>query len=55
MLSLPPGIQVFMAIEPVDMRKSFDGAWQCLTLNAGNQVRRNGAFADSPDCPPHPV
>ena len=25
MLSLPPGIQVFMAIEPVDMRKSFDG------------------------------
>lgn len=25
MLSLPPGIQVFMAIHPVDMRKSFDG------------------------------
>ena len=25
MLSLPPGIQVFMAIGPVDMRKSFDG------------------------------
>jgi len=25
MLSLPPGIQVFMAVEPVDMRKSFDG------------------------------
>jgi transposase len=25
MLSLPPGIQVFMALEPVDMRKSFDG------------------------------
>lgn len=25
MLSLPPGIQVFMAIAPVDMRKSFDG------------------------------
>ena len=25
MLSLPPGIQVFMAIDPVDMRKSFDG------------------------------
>ena len=22
MLSLPPGIQVFMAIDPVDMRKS---------------------------------
>jgi transposase len=25
MLSLPPGIQVFMALEPVDCRKSFDG------------------------------
>lgn len=25
MLSLPPGIQVFMAMEPVDCRKSFDG------------------------------
>jgi transposase len=25
MLSLPPGILVFMAVEPVDMRKSFDG------------------------------
>jgi transposase len=24
-LSFPPGIQVFMAVEPVDMRKSFDG------------------------------
>ena len=25
MLSLSPGIQVFMALEPVDLRKSFDG------------------------------
>lgn len=25
MLSVPPGVQVFMAVEPVDMRKSFDG------------------------------
>ena len=25
MLSFPSGIQVFMAVEPVDMRKSFDG------------------------------
>lgn len=25
MLSFPPGIQVYMAIAPVDMRKSFDG------------------------------
>jgi transposase len=25
MLNFPPGIQVFMALDPVDMRKSFDG------------------------------
>lgn len=25
MLTLPPGIAVFMAVQPVDMRKSFDG------------------------------
>lgn len=25
MLSLAPGIQVFMAVEPVDLRKGFDG------------------------------
>jgi transposase len=25
MLSFPTGVQVFMAVEPVDMRKSFDG------------------------------
>jgi len=25
MLSFPPGIQVYMAVAPVDMRKSFDG------------------------------
>lgn len=25
MLSFPTGLQVFMAVEPVDMRKSFDG------------------------------
>jgi transposase len=25
MLSFPPGLQVFLAVEPVDMRKSFDG------------------------------
>lgn len=25
MLSFSPGLQVFMAVEPVDMRKSFDG------------------------------
>ena len=24
MLSLPPAVQVFMAIEPVDLRKGFD-------------------------------
>lgn len=25
MLSLPPGLRIFVAVDPVDMRKSFDG------------------------------
>ena len=37
MLSLPPGIQIFMAIEPVDMRKSFD----CLSAAVQTVFARN--------------
>jgi len=37
MLSFPPGIQVFMAVQPVDMRKSFDG----LTAAVESVFERN--------------
>ncbi len=29
MLSLPPVVRVFVALEPTDMRKSFDGLEGC--------------------------
>ncbi len=38
MLSLAPGLQVFMAIEPVDMRKSFDGLTAAVTTVFGANV-----------------
>jgi hypothetical protein len=42
-------VEVWVATTPVDMRKSFDGAWQYLTLNASSRFRRCGAFADLAD------
>lgn len=38
MLSLPPGIQVFMAVEPVDMRKGFDGLSAAVQAVFGRNV-----------------
>ena len=38
MLSLPPGIQVYMAVEPVDMRKSFDGLSAAVQTVFGRDV-----------------
>lgn len=38
MLSFPPGIQVFMAVGPVDMRKSFDGLSAAVQTVFGRDV-----------------
>lgn len=38
MLSFPPGIQVFMAVAPVDMRKSFDGLGAAVQTVFGRDV-----------------
>lgn len=38
MLSLPPGVQVYMAVEPVDMRKSFDGLSAAVQSVFGRDV-----------------
>jgi transposase len=38
MLTWPPGIQVFMAIEPVDLRKGFDGLSAAVQAVFGRQV-----------------
>lgn len=37
MLSFPSAIRIFLAVEPVDMRKSFDG----LYAIAANQLKEN--------------
>lgn len=38
MLSVPPGVQVFMAVEPVDLRKSFDGLSAAVQATFGRNV-----------------
>jgi transposase len=38
MLSFPPGIHVFMAVAPVDMRKSFDGLSAAVQTVFGRDV-----------------
>lgn len=38
MLGLPPGVSVFMALEPVDMRKSFDGLGAAVEAVFGRSV-----------------
>ena len=43
MLSLPPGIQVFMAIGPVDMRKSFDGLSAAVQAVFARDVRKRAS------------
>ena len=40
MLSLPPGVQVFMAIEPVDCRKSFDGLTAAVEARIGELLKK---------------
>jgi transposase len=37
-LSFSPGVQVFMAVEPVDMRKSFDGLSAAVEAVFGRNV-----------------
>lgn len=43
MLSLPQQTRVFLAVEPVDMRKSFDGLW-AVARDHLQEDPRTGAF-----------
>lgn len=43
MLSLPTGTRIYLAVEPVDMRKQFDGLWSVAKESLGEDPRA-GAF-----------
>ena len=45
MLSLPHQLRVFVAVEPVDMRKQFDGLWAVARDHLGEDPKGGAVFA----------
>ena len=45
MLSLPNQLRVFVAVEPVDMRKQFDGLWAVARDYLGEDPKAGAVFA----------
>lgn len=45
MLSLPNQLRVFVAVEPVDMRKQFDGLWAVARDHLGEDPKGGALFA----------
>ncbi|MBC2592654.1 IS66 family insertion sequence element accessory protein TnpB [Ruficoccus amylovorans] len=45
MLSLPHQLRVFVAVEPVDMRKQFDGLWAVARDHLGEDPKGGALFA----------
>ena len=45
MLSLPNQVRVFLAVEPVDMRKQFDGLWAVARDHLGEDPKGGALFA----------
>lgn len=44
MLSLPHSLRVLLAVEPVDMRKSFDGLWAVAEQKLGEDPMNGALF-----------
>ncbi len=44
MLSFPVGFKIFLALEPVDMRKQFNGLWSAATEQLREDPRRGAVF-----------
>ena len=45
MLNLPEQMRVYVAVEPVDMRKQFDGLWAVARDRLGEDPRGGALFA----------
>lgn len=45
MLTLPNQMRVFVAVEPVDMRKQFDGLWAVARDHLGEDPKGGAVFA----------
>jgi transposase len=44
MLSFPAGFKVYLALEPVDMRKQFNGLWAAATERLREDPRQGAVF-----------
>lgn len=44
MLSFPVGFKIFLALEPTDMRKQFNGLWAAAVTQLGEDPRQGAVF-----------
>jgi len=47
MLAFPAGFKIYLAVEPVDMRKQFNGLWALATERLQEDPRQGAVFAFS--------
>lgn len=45
MLAFPAAIRIFVAVQPVDMRKSFNGLWAAVSAQLGEDPKSGAVFA----------
>jgi transposase len=45
MLAFPAAIRIFVAVQPVDMRKSFNGLWSAVTEQLAEDPKSGAVFA----------
>lgn len=44
MLSFPHSVRIFVAVEPVDMRKQYDGLWLAAQSQLGEDPKQGAVF-----------
>ena len=45
MLAFPAAIRIFVAVQPVDMRKSFNGLWSAVSEQLSEDPKNGAVFA----------
>ena len=45
MLAFPAAIRIYVAVQPVDMRKSFNGLWTAVSEQLGDDPKSGAVFA----------
>jgi transposase len=44
MLAFPASVKIYVAVEPVDMRKQFNGLWACAQQTLGEDPKSGAIF-----------